>query len=303
MASTFRFLALSFVIHGILIAFLPAQFPNVETPKSQLFNIRIIEMAKKPPPASAVVSTIAPRKVPAKKPAVGASSNPSAFGGYSDLFPSAAESLAFAERSEAAQTGVASSFDSEGDAYPNATQFKNLAHLGQFASALGSRLSIPDGLKLHSPRGRAFVRLSRKADGWHVMDVSGDSFYRALLYEILDSQPPRGYLYRLLDGIDYPTLRIYFSLAPVWANDETAQPLVTRTSSNKVFLDFTHVHVDVKWQMLMAFNNPIGNASVVPNLVGIGRFFWSKATETDSTNDLDVKKLRLSPAFSRPIGR
>lgn len=315
MARTLRFLALSLFIHGILIAFFKAKFPHFVASKTPPVKIRIVEIPKKPapPPAPAPApapaldhhSTSAPRRAQRQKPAPakGASAPPQAPKTYGDLFPTAQEGLASAERADAPRRAAASSFDPEGDAYSLDTQHRNLARLDQFATALAGRFSIPDGVKKLVPTGQAFVRLTKTSEGWKVVHAAGDPYYRALLFEVLASQPPGGYLFRLLDETDYPMVRIYFSLVPVWSNDEAAKPLVARTASNKVFLDFTHFHVDEKWQMLMAWNDPISGGAVAANIIGIGTYLWGKATETEASDDLDVKKLRLSPAFSRPIGR
>lgn len=301
-----RFLATSIVIHGILIIAYRAESPRDATPKVQPIKFRIIEKPKQAPaPASgsAITSRQAKPHALAQKPrpVTGAATGmPKTYG---DLFPSVAEGVASTERADAARDAAAASFDPEGDAYSRETQLRSLARLDQFAAALGGQISIPDGLKKMSPSGSAYVRLTKTAEGWKVINVSGDPYYRALLFEVLASQPPQGYLFQLLDDTDYPTVRVFFSLVPVWVGDETAQPMIARTASNKVFLDFTHKYVDEKWQMAAAWNNPVGAGVLGVNFIGVGSYLWAKAHETDGSDDVDVKRLRLSPAFIRSIGR
>ncbi len=302
-----RSILLSLAVHVVVLLAVWTVAPGLFEPRKPValpptVKIRIIETrAEAPPPPKTAPAKAAPRRAPRAVPKASVPERKAER--YEDLFPSYAASPAHTPATAEATDSPAGTFDPEGDAIPVAEQNRNLNELETFARGLAERLSIPDSVKALTPRGRATLRLERRATGWHVAAVTGEPYYRSILFETLAALPPRGYLFTLLDATTYQSVRIAFTLTPVSSLDTMAKPVSVSTRSNQVLLAVTHKHVDDKWQLLGAIDNAEGDDAVGANLIGVGQLLWDRFHQSDPAEDLDAKRLRLSPAFVRPIGR
>lgn len=309
-----RFIALSLAVHAVAFVVFRATVPGRDgSPPGAAppaVRIRIVEALPRLAPKPGSEAETAPRQPtlsrPVPKLAVPAEPGPADPGAkiesYEDLFPRAADAAATAS-ADSRTADSARSFDPEGDAIPRADQDRSLGKLAAFTREFAERLSIPASVKALSSHGKAALRLTRAASGWRITAATGDPYYRSLLYEAARELPPNGYLFTLLDATAYDTVRISFALTPVLSLDLSAKPVEVSTRSNQAFIAMTHKQVDERWKLGMPIDEVQGDDSVMPNLIGVGQLIWDRVHQTDPAEDLDAKRLRLSPAFARPIGR
>ncbi len=223
---------------------------------------------------------------------------------YSDLFPQQGPTLPEGSEAEYGSTMSGSeSHDPEADGFSFDHKAKNISRLERFAKELSQHISIPSALKDLEPSGKAFLRFSRKDDSWSIVSVSGDPYYRALLYEVLSNLSRHSHAFHLLSESDYDSVRIYLSFSTSSSLDQTVKPLETKTDANKVYIAFTHQEAGAAWQMAAPQVDDEGRASVGLNILGVGLMAYKAIKNDDPSEDIEAKKLRLSPAFSRPIGR
>ena len=224
---------------------------------------------------------------------------------YSDLFPqySGGALDQVGVGSESGGLEGAGSYDPEGDGFSFDDRARNLARLEGFARELSERISVPGALKELEPSGKAFLRYSRKKDGWKIAAVNGDPYYRALLYEVMDRLSKNSQAYHLLTETDYDSVRIYFSFRTASSLDQTVKPLVTKTDTNKVYIEITYQEAGAAWKIAMPQTDDRGNTKVGVDLLGVGLMAYKAVKNDDPGEDIEARKLRLSPAFARPIGR
>lgn len=226
--------------------------------------------------------------------------------GYEDLFPIMGEGLpggVGVVTSSPTSPVRANSYDPEGDAFSYETKTKNLGKLEEFARELAENISIPSAVKAIEPSGGAFLRLSRNAGGWHVITVTGDPYFRAIIYETVSSLLSTSQALQLLSAVEYGSIRIYLSFSTVYGRAQTTNPRTTNTNANMVFINFAHKHVDAKWQLAMPGRTPKGDDTVLLNLIGVGKLAMDAIRNADPAESGDAKRLRLSPAFLWPVGR
>ena len=226
--------------------------------------------------------------------------------GYKNLFPIMGEGLpdgAGVVTSSPTSPVRADSYDPEGDTFSYETKTKNLGKLEAFARELAENISIPSAVKAIEPSGGAFLRLSRNAGGWHVITVTGDPYFRAIIYETVSSLLSTNQALQQLSAVEYKSIRIYLSFSTVYGRAQTAKPRTTNTNANMVFINFVHQHVDGKWQLAMPGKTPKGDDTVLLNLIGAIMLARDAIKNADPAESGDAKRLRLSPAFLWPVGR
>jgi hypothetical protein len=280
------------------------------TPKTPL------EIAPAAKPASPSKETAArPKRNPAKvaaalggrksvaPPATSVNRKPPVIDRYDQLFPKAGIDypVAGVESPGEPDTSVRGlpSFDPENDGIPFATKTRHLSKLTVFAKDLAGLIAVPPALQKLEPSGSARVRFSRKSGEWQVTEAAGDPYFRALLYETLDALSPQTYGLVMLAATEFESVRVHFEFRTISVVDQTTKPIDVTIDGNKIFIVMTRQDADPKWQMLTA--SPAGLPAV--NLLGIGWVLARPYIEADPNADIEVKRLRLSPAFIRPIGR
>jgi hypothetical protein len=251
------------------------------------------------------------RKVERKKPILEGTTQPGRVGqtasivSYSDLFPQNNNLLFETSHDDETGSGLqeSRSYDPESDRYSYDDKARNMARLNGFARELSERISVPSALKELEPSGKAFLRFSRKKDGWRIVAVDGDPYYRALIFEVMDKLSKQSQAYHLLAETDYDSVRIYFTFRTASSLDQTVKPVETKTDANKVFIDMTYQEAGAAWKMAMPQINERGEATVGVNLVGVGIVAYNAVKHDEPSEDIEARKLRLSPAFARPFGR
>ncbi len=307
------------ILHGLFVV-LPLLFPEsadddfARRPTSEPIRMRITQREKTRPTvtpdliiAKEAVNTkkiksVAPVQLKAGSIVVGkpAQEKPT----YSDLFPQQGPAMPKGSETESGQTLRGSeSHDPEADGFSFDHKAKNISRLERFAKELSQHISIPSALKDLEPSGKAFLRFSRKDDSWSIVSVTGDPYYRALLYEVLSNLSRHSHAFHLLSESEYDSVRIYLSFSTASSLDQTVKPLETKTDANKVYIAFTHQEAGAAWQMAAPQFDDEGRASVGLNILGVGLMAYKAIKNDDPSEDIEAKKLRLSPAFSRPIGR
>lgn len=282
-------------------------------------NVRIVPAAPKitTPAATAAASTkiIKPRVAHAKRgsaknvvphPARGTAEHqkPAVALRYDQLFPKAGIDYPIGEGNDIAaqptgRSARGAGFDPEDD-ISFAARVRHLSKLTTFARDLAELVSIPSALRQIQSRGTVRLRFSRQNDKtWSVTEATGDPYFRALLYEALTSLSPNTYSLVMLSASDLESVRVVFEYRTISSVDRTAKPVDVRVDGNKIFIVVTHHEIDPKWQMLAV--TPTGMPAV--NLIGVGMVLAKPYLEKDPHTDIDIQKLRLSPAFIQPIGR
>jgi hypothetical protein len=224
---------------------------------------------------------------------------------YGDLFPQNKNQRFGTSNDDEVGSGLegARSYDPESDRYSYDDKARNMARLNGFARELSERISVPSAIKELEPSGKAFLRFSRKKDGWRIVAVDGDPYYRALIFEVMDKLSKQSQAYHLLDETDYDSVRIYFSFRTASSLDLTVKPVETKTDANKVFIDITYKEAGAAWNVAMPQINERGETTVGVNLLGVGMVAYNAVKHDKPSEDIEARKLRLSPAFARPFGR
>jgi len=194
-------------------------------------------------------------------------------------------------------------FDEEGSDFSEEVKERNFSEIESFARELSQRITLPRSFINLVGNGETFLRFNRNPDAWKIKRVTGNRYLRAVLFETVNKFKDSTYLSALLEKIDYDSLRIYLSYRTVSVLDKTLEPLILRTDANKIFLTITQPDASSLWKMGMPIDNDQGDDLVIPNLIGIGSIIIDAFSNPPETKDQDVRKLRHSPAFLRPIGR
>lgn len=246
--------------------------------------------------AKATSATHTPKKVkPVAEPGI-------AIRNYEDLFPQRGElpdHPANQPDETAAKSVPMRVYDPENNV-PFETKARQLPKLQVFAKELAQQISIPPALLKITRAGTARLRFGRDAaKPWHVSEAQGDQYLRALLFEILNSLSPRDHGLLTLAESEYESVRIVFSFRVLDIVDQTAQPLDIQIDGNQIFLTITRQDVNDNWHALTS--SPAGTPAA--NLLGIAIILAKPYIENDPHKDPDIRRLKASPAFIRPIGR
>ncbi len=160
-------------------------------------------------------------------------------------------------------------------------------------------------LKQVEGKGKAFLRLSREGGIWRIKQVAGDPYFRVLLFDTVSELDPAGFPLLILSDVEYPTIRIYLSFETASPLDQTFKPILVSSESNKIRIRHAQVDVDAKWNVLAPIHDTKGatNDKVALNLLGVGALIFDALKAQPPGDDADLRRLRLSPAFIRPIGK
>ncbi len=319
--SIVQFLIYSLILHALFLA-LPDYFLNWEEDdpsKAQPIRVRIVHSESvskdhgEKKPLRMKVAGVRKSGQKRRAPKVGSNEPRNNVGvevpvgayAYSDLFPQGQSQAVETSGRVDSRDGTqgASYYDPESDQFSFDDKTRNMARLNGFAREVSERISVPGALKELEPFGKAFLRFSRKEDGWRIVSVNGDPYYRALLYEVMDKLSRNSQAYHLLSETDYDSVRIYFSFRTASSLDQTVKPIETKTDANKVYIDITYQVAGAAWHMAMPQTNERGETKVGLNLVGVGMMAYKAVMNDAPGEDTEARKLRLSPAFARPIGR
>lgn len=188
-------------------------------------------------------------------------------------------------------------------------RIKDTGDIQLFAKELLEHISIPFSLKEIMPAGQAKASFERKSkdDPWIAVSAYGDSYFRAVLYDALSSMNPQSYGIHLLSRTDFNTIQVYLTYRTKTSMDATRNPVSVAVNGRKIFLTFENAK-DLDELMIFnvgEFNNPGKQSKIVPmiNWLGVAMYSMKKATVHEIYNDPELRKLRSSPAFVRPIGK
>jgi len=200
-------------------------------------------------------------------------------------------------------TAPATGPGSAGDHPSFAVEARNISKLSGFAKDLAERIVIPAAVRKLAPSGKAAARFARTPDGWHVIRAAGDPYYRALLFDALSTLSATSFALAQLDPSDYRVIDVTLTFATVSPLDQTQRPVTTSTHANAVTLAYTSAASAAVWNLAMPIDNKEGDDMVIPNLLGMGMLAADALAADNPLDDHEVKRLRLSPAFLKPIGR
>jgi len=188
--------------------------------------------------------------------------------------------------------------------YSRETKFRNLSKLESVAREIAQYISIPSSVLELQPSGSAILTFKKENYGsWEISGVTGDSYYRALLYESIASIPNRSPIIAFLNASEYDRIRIELIVRTISELDTETKPLVTTTDANRIFIAINSRRVDPKWRFLMPIDNDNRNDAVLPDIAGIGSFLINSIRKIEPEEDPAARRLRNSPAFTRPISR
>jgi hypothetical protein len=172
---------------------------------------------------------------------------------------------------------------------------RDLSKLIIFGRDLADIIAVPSGLKEIQKNGSGRVQISRSGvAGWKVTRATGDSYVRALLYDTLAGMDPKTYRSALGSGSD---VSVIFSYQAVSVLDPAIDPVQVVVDGNRIYITETYLWIPPYWQMLSA--GPAGGLGV--NLIGVGMYLAKPFLDKDV--DPDFERLKLSPAFIRPLGK
>ena len=75
------------------------------------------------------------------------------------------------------------------------------------------------------------------------------------------------------------------------------------SEANKVFVAMEQLDFAPSWSFLVPIDNAEGDDNVAADIIGIGAFLYDMAHAKNPSEDAAIRRLRLSPAFIRSIGR
>jgi hypothetical protein len=222
---------------------------------------------------------------------------------YASLFPKPAQDLFTVDEGivkPATATEVKSpSADTENDSISDTVKNSNYSELKSFANQVAQGVYVPPALDKVTKGGTAALRFSRgQGDNWSVAAVDGDPYFRAILYEAVRSISDNNIGLIQLSSSELNSVRIVFdfqSRTVIGLAEE--MPIEIRVYGNIVHLTKIRQTNDERWQMLAT--SPGGGLAI--NLVGVALFGGGYLN--DPRMDTEIRKIRLSPAFTSPLGR
>lgn len=207
---------------------------------------------------------------------------------YKDLFPTG-NSLT---TSTASNFSASTSSNAAGD-----DDISILPALKAFAKQVENNLQIPDALASRFNTSAAELRLVQKSAGkFTIRKVTGDPYFRALLYERISEllESPINSLELSNSHIDRVTVALSYRKVIV-TNPQDAEVQIF-FSGNKITFDFTKYVVDERLTVLYG-----GPGTIAINPIAAALLVYHQFHKEDDRDNPDLSKLRLSPAFSTPI--
>lgn len=308
------FLTCSIMLH-LTVLFLLSERKSPQKPavRQKTIKLRIIPAATKPtvevkqaPPAAAPEKTMASIPTEKRPTKTSPTSSPGQQPGtpklraYADLFPKPAH-----ESSDSPTKNSISirSYDSENSNISVETHYERSRWLEQFAKELVERISIPRSMIRLVGKGDSYLRFTKKNEEWGIKRLSGNRYLRAVLFNTIDPITRESYLGKILDQIEYRSIRIYLTYSVYYAHDKSPKPLKVRIVGNKVLLDLAHLTQTPAWDIATPVDNENSDDGVALNLIGLGKMFVNMGSGKDAFDDIDAKRLRLSPGYLKPILR
>ncbi|MGE0174759.1 MAG: hypothetical protein AB7T49_18345 [Oligoflexales bacterium] len=186
------------------------------------------------------------------------------------------------------------------DNAPFADKVRHLSKLLVFGHDLANIVSVPSGLREMQKTGSARIKLSRQRSGpWTIAQATGNSYVRALLYDTIASLGSNTHALEMLSASDLDNVSISFSYRTVTQPDTTVEPIEVQVDGNRISIVETQIWIPPEWQMLAV--GPGG--SITLNLIGLGMYLAKPIMDNNSKPDFELEKLRMSPAFVKPIGK
>lgn len=215
---------------------------------------------------------------------------------YEQLFPGAEAAFAGGSGAEA---GRGSAGEASGPGF--AVSSRSVAKLTYLARDLAERVDVPRSLRLLSPFGiaRATLRRVDRDNHWKATSFAGDPYFRAVLYEALSRMlelGERSVGIASLAKSELEVLRITFEFRTTSIVDVRAKPIDVIVDGDRVTLILTHKSEDSVAAAVM----PIGDGKALLNLIGTVKVMQQHLT-TQSEKDLDLRRLRASPAFLKAL--
>ena len=297
--------AVSLLVHGFIFVGVRAPKPPPPPPPAQrhAVTIAIVNDAPKSAAKTANNAEVAAPRAPARRRTYAPAAHPSApsvspsvarapaepASRYADYLPGAGYSVSDTRGSDA----VASD-DSGTAAFAALT--RNVAPLSHFAREVAEHVALPEALTKIAPSGTARVRFTRLTPTrWTVSRADGDPYFRAALFESLNALTPVSLAIAYLEQARVASISVATSYRTVSSVDQRTPPLTILVEGNVIHLDFVRKTDSAAWGMIM----PVDQRLAV-DLVGVASYLMGKATHRDEA-DADLKRLRLSPAFTRPF--
>ena len=190
-------------------------------------------------------------------------------------------------------------YDPENESIPQEVKMRNLPKLQVFANELAEVIAVPPALQKIEPNGTAQLRINERDGRWEIAQAKGDPYFRALLYEAFLKLTPKTNGIIVLGASDFQSVRINLEFSSVSSVDQGLDPLKIKVNGNNISIAINYKVADPKWMMLMA------GPSALPtvNLLGVAMILAKPYIEPNPRLDFDVRKLQLSPAFSKSIGK
>ena len=188
-------------------------------------------------------------------------------------------------------------------------RIKDTGEVQLFGKELIEQISIPFSLKEIVRSGEASVTFERSSDGekWSPVSAYGDPYFRAVLYETLLNMSPLSYGLQILSRTEINSVKIYLTYRTKMSMDATRKPASVEVNGRKIFLtiEYAKDYDELSMFSVDEFGKHGEQPKVVPmiNFLGIGMYAIKKASEDDLENDPELRKLRTSPAFVKPIGK
>lgn len=187
---------------------------------------------------------------------------------------------------------------------------KNYSNLSQFAGELSEYVVVPEALAMLETSGRAEATYSRKKlrkgtknSFWYVKRVKGDRYVRAVIYEALEQVSKNEYAQSILNKNEYKTVKILITYDVLPDLDVTFKPFTVKIANNTIAFHYSFKTVEQAWAIAGVQENPNGQAKSYLNLFGVGLLIVDSFLDKDLSADPDLRKLRRSPAYNRPIIR
>ncbi len=178
--------------------------------------------------------------------------------------------------------------------------FTSMPALIQFAHEFSDWLTVPSSLKAIQGDGEARLSISRNGGHrWKISKLVGDDFTRALVFDAFSQLPALTNSLVRLSEEKVSQFELIFRYQDIESPDLDLPPPKIRVEHRKIFLTYQYPTSNPAWKLVTP--TPSGTALAI-NLLGIAQTIIQPYIEKDPYLDLEIRKLRVSPAFIKPIG-
>jgi hypothetical protein len=178
--------------------------------------------------------------------------------------------------------------------------FASMPAMIQFAHEFSDWLTVPSSLKAIQGDGEARLSISR--DGghrWKIFKLVGDDFTRALVFDAFSELPPLTNSLLRLSEENVSQFELIFRYQVIESSNLDLPPPKVSVEHSRIFLTYQYPTSNPAWKLVTP--TPSGTALAI-NLLGIAQTIIQPYLEKDPYLDLEIRKLRVSPAYIKPIG-